>query len=90
MQDRYDRKLAAAYVRGMARKGILTIDDSLLHAPLEHLTQEEQERLMDAGKAAGLKMYRFKNHEELARVKSVLGLLRGIQPESLLEIKVAC
>lgn len=86
MQERYDMRLAAAYVRGMAREGRLALDRSLLEAPLELLTQEEQEKLIEAGQAAGLKMYRFKNREELPRVRSVLGFLHGIQPESLLDV----
>lgn len=86
MQERYDMKLAAAYVRSMAKKGTLPMDGSVLDKPLEQLTQAEQEQLIDAGKAAGLKMYRFKNHEELPRVRSVLGFLRGIQPQSLLDV----
>lgn len=86
MQERYDRKLAAAYVRSMARKENLPIAGSISDKPLEQLTQDEQEQLIDAGKAAGLKMHRFKNHEELPRVKSVLGFLHGIQPESLLDV----
>lgn len=86
MQQRYDMKLAAAYARGMMKKGSMPADEKLLETPLEMLTQEEQEQLIEAGKQAGLKMHRFKNHEELPRVKSVLGFLRGIQPQSLLDV----
>lgn len=86
MQERYDMRLAAAYVRGMAREGRLAAASALPDAPLDALTQEEQAQLIEAGRAAGLKLYRFKNHEELPRVRSVLGFLHGIQPESLLDV----
>ena len=86
MQERYDTKLAAAYVRSMAKKMNMPLEDSILEKPLDMLTREEQEQLIEAGKAADLKLYRFKNHEELPRVKSVMGFLRGIQPESLLDV----
>lgn len=86
MQERYDRRLAAAYVRGMAKDAGLALDSALLDAPLDALTQAEQEQLIEAGQAAGLKMYRFKNHEDLPRVRSVLGFLHGVQPESLLDV----
>ncbi len=38
------------------------------------------------GKEAGLEMYRFKSHEDLPRVHKVLGFLRGVWPESLLDV----
>ncbi|MBR4039545.1 MAG: class I SAM-dependent methyltransferase [Clostridia bacterium] len=86
MQDRYVMKPAAAYVRSMAGKGVLPVSRALLDQPLDLLTREQQEQLIEAGQAAGLKMYRFKSHADLPRVKSVLGMLRGIQPQSLLDV----
>ena len=53
---------------------------------LEALTDEELALLNAIGKEAGLKMYRFKNHEDLPRVHKVLGFLRGIWPENLLDV----
>jgi len=84
--ERYDQMMASAYVRGMAHQTQLPLDKALLDKPLAQLSEEEQEQLVNAGRAAGLKMYRFKSHEELPRVKSVIGFLRGIQPESLLDV----
>jgi len=86
VQERYDMRLAAAYVRSMAKKTAMPVPSSVLEKPLSQLSAEEMEMLADAGQAAGLKMYRFKNHEELPRVKSVLGFLKGIQPQSLLDV----
>ncbi len=67
--ERYEEKLAAAYVRGKLQLG---------DAP--------PEALITAGEAAGLKLYHFKKKELLPRVKAVLGFLRGVQPESLLDV----
>lgn len=86
MQERYDMKLAAAYVRSVAKKAAIPVPCSVLDQPLEQLSSEEMELLVEVGQDAGLKMYRFKNHEELPRVKSVLGFLRGVQPQSLLDV----
>ena len=81
--ERYEMSLAAAYVRGAAPKGV---PRELLTRPWKDLTQPELERLVEAGNGAGLKLYHFKKKELLPRVKAVLGFLRGIQPESLLDV----
>ena len=86
MEQRYDNILAAAYVRGAAIQGKVRVSDELLHKKIHSLEPSELERLIEAGSRAGLKMYRFKNHEELPRVKSALGILRGLQPETLLDV----
>lgn len=86
MQERYDMNLAAAYVRAMAAGMNLAVSDELMDKPLEMLEAEEQQKLIEIGRAAELKMYRFKNHEELPRVKKAMGFLKSIQPESLLDV----
>lgn len=79
--------ISAAYVRGYAERiGSLTIPESVMKKHLEALTDEELALLNAIGKEAGLKMYRFKNHEDLPRVHKVLGFLRGIWPENLLDV----
>jgi len=42
--------------------------------------------LIRHGVAVGLKMHRFKRTAELSQVRRVLGMLRGLGPESLLDI----
>lgn len=80
-------KLTAAYVRGHAmRTGMPRLDRALLEAPLEQLTEEDCARLREAGRAAELKLYRFKPHDALPRVQKVMGFLRGIWPDSLLDV----
>lgn len=51
-----------------------------------HLEDAPPEVLIAAGEAAGLKMYHFKKKELLPRVKAVMGFLKGVQPESLLDV----
>lgn len=46
----------------------------------------EARQLYALGKEAGLKRYRFKSHDDLPRVHKALGFLRGIWPESLLDV----
>lgn len=94
-------ELAAAYVRGMAMQArdnrmplsseekdlLLSIPDEWVTKPLKALTQEEIESLLSAGHRTGLKLYRFKNtHDMLPRVKRVIGFLRGIPMESLMDV----
>lgn len=86
---RYYDRLAAARIRGMAvRTGKAVFDDEiLLRKELSELTQQETERILEAGKQAGEKLYAFKSsHSELPRVKRVLGFLKSLQFESLLDV----
>jgi ubiquinone/menaquinone biosynthesis C-methylase UbiE len=64
-------QLAAAYVRG-----------ALPDAP----ARASDDELVQLGKTAGLKMHRFKRTMELPRVRAVLGVLQGLQPENLLDV----
>lgn len=72
----------ASYVRGMLKER----SGALLTKPLDELTDEDCAQLLEMGKVAGLKTHYFKRHEALPRVKTVIGFLRGIQPESLLDV----
>ena len=84
--ERWEDRLLAAYVRGMARRNLPLLPPSLMETPLELVTAEEIETIFHAGEAAGLKLYYFKKKELLPRVKAVLGFLRSVQPESLLDV----
>jgi ubiquinone/menaquinone biosynthesis C-methylase UbiE len=68
--DRYYRELAAAFVRGR----------------LPELPRMADAETIEAGLSAGLRCHKFKRNQELPRVRRVLGILRGISPESLLDI----
>ena len=78
---RYDLKMMAAYVRGSLKRR-----DPLFEAPLESLTEADCFRLMETGREEGLKLHYFKRHEALPRVRAAMGFLRGIRPESLLDV----
>lgn len=84
--ERYEAKLAAAYVRGVAMEKDGLLPKELLALPMEELSQQALAQIIHAGEAADLRMYHFKKKELLPRVKAVLGFLRSIQPESLLDV----
>lgn len=85
--NQYNTLLAAAYVRGIGQsEGKPVLSPELMQAPLEALTDGELAQLTGAGSRAGLKLYPFKEKEDLPRVSAVLGFLRGVQPESLLDV----
>jgi 2-polyprenyl-3-methyl-5-hydroxy-6-metoxy-1,4-benzoquinol methylase len=68
---RYFTSLAAAFVRGRLPELAEERDDSTVLA---------------RGLAAGLRLHKFKRNTELPRVHRVLGALRGLAPESLLDV----
>lgn len=86
MEERYDPRLVAAYVRGAARDAGIALPVELREIPLDALTDAELAQLAALGRAAGLKLYRFKLGGELPRVRKALGFLRGMAPESLLDV----
>ena len=80
-------KFACAYARGMAIKGKFDLPASLIQKNLDDLTEEENREIITAGKAAGLKFYYFKKtHDDMPRVTRVLGFLRSIDMENLLDV----
>ena len=86
-QDIY-QMLAAAAVRGHAlRSPGCILPEALAEKALEDLSQAERTEILSLGKAWGVKLYRFKRgHEEMPRVKQVLGFLKGVYPKSLLDV----
>lgn len=85
--DEMYEHLAAAAVRGHAARERLPLPAPLGEKPLAALTEEDVAALLDMGRAWGVKLYRFKRgHEDMPRVKQILGFLRGVQPESLLDV----
>ena len=85
--ERFDALLACAWIRGLSlRTGEPALPAALTAAPLAELSEEEKQQILAAGRALQLKLYRFKDHQDLPRVKRVLGILSGLQPESLLDV----
>ncbi len=87
-EKRYYENLAAAYVRGHALKaGVLNLPEELLQSNLEDLTEDEMQAIIEAGQKAELKIYRFKaGHGDMPRIKKVMGFLRGITFENILDV----
>ena len=86
-QGRLDIELACAYVRGVSlRCQSPALPKALLQKPLCSLTVDECEQLLKAGQDANLKLYRFKNHADLPRVRKVLSFLKGVYPQNLLDV----
>jgi SAM-dependent methyltransferase len=78
-------RLAAAYVRGMC--GPTSASDAVLFtAPLDTLDSAQLDALVQLGRAAELRLHRFKRSMGLPRVAKVLGVLKGIAPAELLDI----
>ncbi|MCC8103567.1 MAG: class I SAM-dependent methyltransferase [Clostridiales bacterium] len=87
-EERYYNRLAAAYVRGHAVKtGSPQVQKVLMNALLPDLTDGQTEQIIDAGCRADLKIYRFKTtHGEMPRIKKVLGFLKSISFDTLLDV----
>jgi ubiquinone/menaquinone biosynthesis C-methylase UbiE len=85
-QDCYLR-LAAAFVRGRL---IMSDGDfaagALFATSLDILSTDQMRELLRIGEAQGLRLHKFKRTIELPRVQRVLGILKGLQPGSLLDI----
>ena len=87
--ERYYTHFAAAVVRGgIMRRGLThTVDPALLTTDLHDLTPEQCEALMEVGREAEIKLYHFKRSDRtLPRVHKVLGFLKSIWFESLLDV----
>lgn len=89
IQEKYNVKYAAAAVRGQIKRlgAIDDVDDELLNKPVCDLSDSEQEKLTKLGEKMGIKLYYFKNSDrQLPRVNKVLGFLKGIYFDSLLDV----
>ena len=88
MRERYMLSFAAAYYRGMAKRtGAPQLSQGLLNMPLERLNGEQMVEIVSHGCEIKDRLYYFKRtHEQMPRVKKVLGFLRSISFESLLDV----
>lgn len=78
--------LMCAYIRGYLISKNICVDKKLIENNLFDLSVSDILDLIEIGKKYDLKLYYFKEKEDLARVNIVLGFLKGIYPESLLDI----
>ncbi len=82
----YYQPAAVAYVRGRLKNTQGNKYPGLFAAALEDLSEGEIQQLVALGLEHELRLHRFKHAMELPRVQSVLGMLKGLQPENLLDI----
>lgn len=83
----YYEKLAAAFVRGKQEQLAVSEEQlALFSTALEELSTNEWQALIELGLTQGLRLHHFKRTMDLPRVRKVLGILRGLQPASLLDI----
>lgn len=87
----YYQQLAAAYVRGTLGSaatftGLDAAISELFAAPLDDLSSVQLQTIIQSGLDSGLRLHRFKRTMGLPRVNKVLGILRGLQPDTLLDI----
>ncbi len=69
-EERYYTKLAIAFVQGKL-------------GAMPELSSDES---IQVGLDAGLRLHKFKRNAELPRVRKALGILRGLAPETLLDV----
>ncbi len=77
--------LAAAFIRSKLRV-VSSAYPQLFTHDLEELSDEERHQLIRLASEQELRIHRFKRTMELPRVRRVLGILKGIQPATLLDI----
>ncbi|MBX9721264.1 MAG: hypothetical protein K2X81_07720 [Candidatus Obscuribacterales bacterium] len=75
----YFIEFAAAFVRGrLSSDANCTAEQKkLISIPLEELSSNQLEELIELGKTRELKLHKFKRTMGLARVNSVIGILRS-------------
>lgn len=83
MVDRLNR-IKTSYIRGYLKGK--NIDNDLVNKDLDLLDDLECDKLDEIGRTNNLKLYYFKEKEDLARIKIVLGFLKGICPNNLLDV----
>lgn len=84
-QDTYTQ-LAAAYIRGKLCSAAGSAFPGLFARTMEELSADDMQQLLALARAHGLRLHRFKRTAELPRVRKALGIVRGLQPASLLDI----
>ncbi len=85
--ETYFLKTAAAFVRGRFEMGEkVELTDDLRTSPLDDLTQDQLIEILYGGINSGLKLHKFKRTMGLARVRRVIGALRSLLPDDLLDV----
>lgn len=85
----YFQPVASAFIRGKLQQSpVRTARPDLFEKELIELADTDQQTLIDLGRQYELPLHRFKVKMDTAlpRVRKVLGILKGLQPETLLDI----
>ncbi len=77
-------RIKTSYIRGYLKEK--NIDNALVNKDLDLLDDLECNKLDEIGRTNDLKLYYFKEKEDLARVKIVLGFLKNICPKNILDV----
>ena len=88
MDKRYYTKYAAAAVLGRLKrtKKENLVSAELLEKPLDELSQADIAEIFAVARENGIDLYHFKRTELLPRVRKVLGFLKGVYFETLLDV----
>lgn len=89
LDQRYYNTFAVAAIRGnLERLGKADLlSEALMKKMLEELGENERDEILAAAEESNIKLYHFKStHSDMPRVKKVLGFLRGICFDSLLDV----
>ena len=85
--DLHYLSFAAAFVRGKQSAGAsVGLNQDEINTPLENLSDTQSRRIIALGQAANLRLHKFKRTMNLRRVARVIGVLRGLAPQNLLDI----
>ncbi len=87
--ERYNMKFALAAVRGYLLNDPSSSPElaSLLEKPLWELEDDEKKLIIKTADDLGIKIYHFKNSDrQLPRVNKVLGFLKSVEFDSLLDV----
>ncbi|MBR6705344.1 MAG: class I SAM-dependent methyltransferase [Clostridia bacterium] len=87
-EERYDLETAAAWILGHARRtGVPALPEALARKTADECAPEELCAVLEAGTAAGLKLYPFKRGTQtLQRTRRALGFLRSIPFDTMLDV----
>lgn len=78
--------LLAAYIKGHILNNNLDFNRIILDKNVYELSDKEIDELIKYAESIELKTYYFKEKEILPRIKVVLGTLKGIYPQTLLDV----
>lgn len=87
MDERFYSKYALAVIRGRIKRLGIPFDNAILEKELDDLSDSDCKALFDIARENEIKLYHFKKSDRtLPRVVKVLGFLKSLYFESLLDV----